>query len=209
MEIYPIFTDVMFKIDQLNIDNLKLADECVFVSNDLKSRSVSNKGGYQSPNIHQKYCIENDLTEFLKLTEEIQSALNNVAKNFNGGELVLGNIWININENNNYNEKHTHPRSIISGSYYVDVPDQLGGEFVLYRDRSFGDYAIEPWIEDKSNYDFFKHSMVSTGYKTKPETGNLIMFFSNLEHSVEPITTPSKRISISFNSSCRPEFWIN
>ena len=42
-------------------------------------------------------------------------------------ELNLKNYWININRYGDYNTVHNHRGTILSGVFYIDVPDENMG----------------------------------------------------------------------------------
>ena len=67
----------------------------------------SNRGGFQSPGF---------TWEEFEFRDHIQSILSQF-KEFK--EFEFTNWWLNINEKGNYNNKHTHPGSDLSGIWYI------------------------------------------------------------------------------------------
>ena len=106
-------------------------------------------------------------------------------------DLVLGNWWININGKHDYNMPHDHQNSVLSGTYYVQVPEQDMGDLVLHR----GDTA-----------EFFLTSKVereqtmanATAVPCPVKESMFYLFPSWVKHSVERNNTDSERISIAF-----------
>ena len=80
--------------------------------------ALSNIGGWQSDDVKNETH-----PEFVKLKNKIEEAANSYH-----GEIgfkkdlreVIGNIWININRKDHFNELHQHHFSILSGAYYLN-----------------------------------------------------------------------------------------
>lgn len=75
---------------------------------------------------------------------------------------------------------HTHPNSLVSGVYYVDIPED-----------NFGLLLLE---DPRGPYPPFDNRI-----KIKPSTGDIIIFPSWLPHQVSPTSNINPRISIAFN----------
>jgi uncharacterized protein (TIGR02466 family) len=91
--------------------------------------------------------------------------------------------WLNYTQIGGYHHKHDHPNSFLSGVFYF-----ANSEIQFYQ-RDFRHIAIESETYDIDN---------SSSWKVKPTRGSLIVFPSDLQHSVEP--TAVERYSLSFNS---------
>lgn len=102
--------------------------------------------------------------------------------------------WINVNDKYSYNLKHTHPRSLFSGVYYVQVPEGISGDIIFYRENYMLNY-IPPYVVE----DWNTVNSATISYKSK--AGMLLIFPSWLEHSVTTNLTDEDRISISFNTN--------
>lgn len=105
-------------------------------------------------------------------------------------KLFVDNSWININKKGDYNARHTHPRSFLSGVYYLQA--EQGNGCIVFHSPISSKHMIEPDYEVLNN--------VTTNInKYEPVIGRVILFPSWIEHSVEANKLESKRISISFN----------
>jgi uncharacterized protein (TIGR02466 family) len=179
----------------LNVDNKKIETACKNISKKSKGRILSNIGGWQSTDIY--FTKEND-REFAGLFSLILSEVNQVAngmnlnKQFKVDENSL-QFWININQQDNHNLTHNHPRSFLSGVYYVKVP------------KNSGDLIFEhPYPLMKFWYQYFTESDKPESFSSifvNPEVGKLVIFPSWLEHRVVLNKSNKKRISIAFNIS--------
>ena len=91
--------------------------------------------------------------------------------------LPMDEFWFNIARPGESTGWHDHKdRSVLSGVYYLKVPDNAGD--ILFRKRD-KDKIVE--------------------WNIRSETGKLILFHSNIEHSVTINKSNHDRISIAFN----------
>ena len=171
-----------------NIDNKSIVEYCYKVKQEKPGVNISNRGGW-----HSGELITPIPSALEQLFNELTVFVNDVPQRYMGtSDLVLGNWWININGKYDYNEQHDHQNSVLSGTYYVQVPEENMGDLVLHR----GD-----------NAEFFLTSKV----EKQPTMANAMavpcpvkesmfyLFPSWVKHSVERNNTDSERISIAFN----------
>ena len=89
----------------------------------------------------------------------------------------MDEFWFNIAGPRESTGWHDHKeRSELSGVYYPHVPDNSGD---IHFRKKIGDETFE--------------------WEIKSQTGKLILFDSNIEHSVPENKSKEKRISIAFN----------
>jgi uncharacterized protein (TIGR02466 family) len=155
---------------------------------DPQGITVSNITGWHSQdNFHQK----EEFTEFTKIAS--QHALE-VAREMQWDlDLVsptINNCWATINKKNSFNVLHHHPNSMMSGVYYVKVPENSGNLY-FYDPRSGAQMLLPP----------FQHMTSWTIGKIlyKPIEGMFLIFPSWLWHGVEPNQSNENRICLSFN----------
>ena len=193
---HHIFTDFYFSTILNNIDNEVLKRECYCIEESYNTNILSNVDGYQSPDL---VCKEQELagrTEFIKLTQEIQKSLNDLSNYLEVKDLCIDNVWLNINRRGGLNMSHSHPTSLISGVYYVNVESDKVGDFVFERERAVCDYNYSVLFNSNNteNADLF-----SLTHTVRPQKSLLLLFPSHILHSVRPNTSNTDRISISFN----------
>jgi len=105
--------------------------------------------------------------------------------------IYMSYIWFNINKENSLNIQHIHPRTMLSGVFYLSAPDG-SGDLIFHR-TSTEDYIL-------SNFNLRRHSLNTTSImKYKPIKNRLILFPAWIPHSVESNKTNEPRISIAFN----------
>tara|TARA_B100000780_G_C20880171_1_gene350131 strand:- start:22 stop:609 length:588 start_codon:yes stop_codon:yes gene_type:complete len=144
----------------------------------------TNYGGWQSKTY--KEWPE----QFKILSDKIDSTVEICRTQIGVPELKLKNFWCNINTFGDYNTLHNHRGSILSGVFYVDVPDENMGKINFERSDDIAYYL--PSLENYNNF---------TGERASysPETGRFLLFPSWVKHSVDGCVSKKNRISISFN----------
>ena len=160
-----------------------------------QGNNFSNRGGWQSQSIDFNLVVskyQNMKRLFDVITGLIQHFINNPKVN-----IGLSDAWINVNQSNHYNSLHFHPNSLLSGTVYVSLPDNLNdteGHLVFTRERSFRDYSIASMFAEENNNQYTTDS-----FRIKPKVGKIVFFPSYLQHEVEPHYKEGERISIAFN----------
>ena len=181
----------LFKIPSLNVilnlNNIQLIKNKINKIRKEKGRKISNLTGYQS----------NDLkidSTFLSFKRLIETKSNNLAKQIGlKDNLILNNLWININKFKDVNDLHNHPHSILSGCFYIKVPKNSGA--IVFKTPSAPLVDIY-WRNHLKNFTVYN----SPFWKIFPVEKQLLIFPSWLEHSVEPnMNEKEERISIAFN----------
>ena len=105
--------------------------------------------------------------------------------------LVLDSLWINVMAKGAVHAAHIHPHSVVSGTYYVTVPDKAGA--IRFEDPRLAMQMAAPPRKAKAkpaNRPFITIA---------PRPGMLLLWESWLRHGVERGRATAPRISISFN----------
>jgi uncharacterized protein (TIGR02466 family) len=150
-------------------------------------------GGYTS------YASLNDLPArasiFAELERDIGGHVRALARQLQfdlaGRKLVLDSLWINVMDRHAIHAPHIHPHSVISGTYYVTVPEGAG--VLRFEDPRLGLMMAAPPRKKNArpeNQSFFDVT-------AKP--GLLLLWESWLRHGVEANRARTPRISVSFN----------
>ena len=187
MEVKTLFSIPIYE-NTCDDDLGDLEKECIRRSTLDSGRVVSNSGGWQSN------AITSDDDFFSEFILEIEEQANNFAKELEICQKVkLSNLWININGYKDYNCRHNHPESIISGVFYVKVPDKSSK-------LKFFHPSVDLMVRDWNlNVDLKCNKYTSSIWEIFPEDGKLLLFPSWLDHEVDQNLSQEKRISISFN----------
>lgn len=117
--------------------------------------------------------------------------LMNIYNPINPSEIKLGitQSWINYTDKNQSHHPHHHPNSVVSGSIYINARKDT--DHIMFGRALPLNLQVQA---DQQNM----YNCVEAVFPI--ETGDIVLFQSNLEHSV-PITSGDyTRISLAFNS---------
>lgn len=104
-------------------------------------------------------------------------------------EIYITKSWINYTKSCEAHFSHCHPNSFISGVYYI----QSKKEDKITFQKNYSMIRVET-----ESYNMFN----SNSWDVPAETGTLILFPSNIIHSVNPLdeSYDGSRVSLSFNT---------
>src|SRR5215213_5554079 len=106
-------------------------------------------------------------------------------------KLVMDSLWINILPPGGIHTSHIHPHSVISGTYYVTIPE--GASALKLEDPRLGFMMAAPPRKAKAKPENRQFAYM------KPAPGTVLLWESWLRHEVPLNEAESERISISFN----------
>lgn len=189
---YPVFPSIITEIECENYYTIQDdLTEWIYNYYSLNKGIVaSNRGGWHS---EYDFHICPSFDKFKNyITYNISKSLTIYNTDFK-----LESMWININQKGNYNVCHDHPKSTLSGVFWVKS-NKESGNLVLHSGKSFYEYdlldSVSSEIAEKYNYYSEFHFI--------PKEGTLITFPSHIMHDVELNESDEDRISISFNICC-------
>ena len=152
----------------------------------------SNEGGWHSRSIEKVDLLPPNIQPtFNKLLIELDKAIDYCSKSAGFPKLVFQNLWININPPGAYHTLHNHQDGMLSGVFYIDVPEENQGDLQFYR----GDDA-QYYIPDNLNQ---YNTITSTMATYPPKPGMLVVFPSWVKHAVKQNRSKTNRIALSFN----------
>ena len=151
------------------------------------SVSLSNKGGYQSPD------LDLNIPELRSLREQATRCFNEVKeKFFYKPSLGINNMWLNINYPHSFNEIHNHPRACLASSFYISVPENSGS--IVFCNN----YETENYMQDRLMTQFGTYN--SSIWTVPVNDNDFYVFPAWLKHKVETNKSKKDRISISINA---------
>jgi len=119
-------------------------------------------------------------------------------------EFYITRSWSTIHKEGDYAFPHSHANSLLSGVMYINVPkdDESLVEFMAP-----SNHTLFPLLQPRlKEHNIWNHRI----FCFKPETGNIIIFPSNLVHSTTPMTSStSLRYIVGFDIFVRGEFKID
>jgi uncharacterized protein (TIGR02466 family) len=148
---------------------------------------------------YTSYASLNDLPKrdpnFADLKKQLDKAAQAFAKELHfamaGRKLVLDSLWVNVLEPGGVHTGHIHPHSVLSGTYYVEIP--AGASALKFEDPRLPlMMAAPPRTEDAPEAE-------RTFIYLEPKAGDVILWESFLRHEVTPNAAKTARISVSFN----------
>ena len=143
-----------------------------------------------------EYTLDNDKKFFVKnMQKHISNFKTHTDYYLNKtmfSELKLIKLWINFMKKGEFNPPHTHSGDI-TFVIYLDVPKEIYQEDLLNTDRKGGPGCVYFTYGDPAN------NWSCNMQKFKPQTGDMLMFPTNLHHMVAPFRSDVTRISVSGN----------
>ena len=148
---------------------------------------------------YTSYASLNDLPwrfpEFAKLVKLIDKHALSFAKalywDLRGTKPVCDSLWVNVMPEGGSHTSHIHPNSVISGTYYVAVPEGAGP--IVYEDPRLAMMMAAPPRKKTAPREFRAH------VHETPQAGSLLLWESWLRHEVPLNRAEGNRISVSFN----------
>ncbi len=130
----------------------------------------------------QHYQSNHDLQSFSEIKpiiKNLEDVINkNVKKTFLdkncSGKFSIKSLWFTIQKENEGHSEHMHPKSLLTGVYYFQVDENSGG-------------LININLESKK----IKH---------EPKKHDLLIFNSNLMHSVDKYYGKNDRIAVAWDA---------
>lgn len=183
-DVQPLFAEPFFRT---NISDA-ISDEQIDYLKNLKMRK--NKSNLISDNL---YIFEEP--ELKSIKDAVQEALDVYAQEVMGitQTLFVTQSWTLVNNPNVGMHGHSHSNSLISGSlYYCELPQPVASMF-FDRHNTYQQLQLNP-EQEKQNIFNTPLNVVT------PETGEVILFSSGIQHFVEPNTSNQPRYSIAFNT---------
>jgi uncharacterized protein (TIGR02466 family) len=167
----------------------------MLAEDDEAGRRWSRDKGYRG---YTSYASLNDLPKRDPAFADLQKLLTRHAASF-AGELAfdlgrkprLDSLWVNLLKPGGHHTAHIHPHSILSGTFYIEVPKGSGP--IRFEDPRLPMMMAAPIRRDDAPEEL--RPFVSV----EPRPGLLLMWESWLRHEVLPGAAKAERLSISFN----------
>jgi uncharacterized protein (TIGR02466 family) len=192
-------------IDEMAVGDAALRDSLeraiwVLSEDDTAGNEWCEREGYPG---YTSYASLDDLPErfpeFGALKKHLDKAAAKFAKalhwDMDGLSLELDALWVNVLGEGGHHSGHIHPGSVISGTYYVCVPEGAGR--IKFEDPRLAMMMAAPQLTDAAPESARRFVYVS------PAEGHCLLWESWLRHEVLPSQAEEARISVSFNYAVR------
>tara|TARA_A100001391_G_scaffold124946_1_gene85166 strand:+ start:1134 stop:1769 length:636 start_codon:yes stop_codon:yes gene_type:complete len=198
IEYLPLFPHLVTRTDT-NPEFLEFRDKFIDYAYNLRTNcsgiTRSNKNGW-----HSDVKIKNDddfqdCMGFLK--KYIGKAVSTLFKS--GTKVTVESCWLNINGQNSMNLSHTHPGCNLSGCLWIKRT-RKSGCLKAHNPNEFNHFSLfEAYSEEIKN-----QFNCDLSFIFKPIEGHMVIFPSDLRHSVLENDDPYDRVSLAFNLDVRP-----
>ena len=164
-------------------------------ADDMAGRRWSRENNYKG---YTSYASLDDLPMRDPIFADLQRILARHAAKFAtdlafnlGRKPRLNGLWVNLLKPGGHHSGHIHPHSIISGTFYVEVP--AGGGAIRFEDPRLPQMMAAPVRREDAPEEL--QPFVSI----EPRPGLLLMWESWLRHEVLAGSAKGDRLSVSFN----------
>jgi uncharacterized protein (TIGR02466 family) len=148
---------------------------------------------------YTSYGSLNDLPWRASVFQDLAKILDRHAKSFaksagfdlQGRALELDSLWVNILPPGGTHSGHIHPHCVISGTYYVTMPQKAAA--LKLEDPRLPMMMAAPPRQENAARDMQPFVYIA------PKAGTVLMWESWLRHEVPVNQSKTDRISISFN----------
>ena len=198
-QIKSYFPTLIYRVD--DAASLPLNSELEVASLDLASGDTaglnwSAKHGYPG---YTSYASNSALPQLLPTFRKLERLIDRHAKAFatslhwdiRGGKPVCDSMWVNVMAEGGSHSSHLHANAVISGTYYVSLPEGAGP--IVFEDPRLAMLMAAPPRAAKAPRN------VQTYVSETPKAGTLMLWESWLRHQVPLNRAVGSRISVSFN----------
>jgi len=184
MQIEPIFPQAVIGFNKLEVDHDKVLKYIENIEFEMTGASTREEA---SAYISKNCNILKDVT-YLKdeIYNNIKNYLNNIMKFKMNFQFTTS--WVTKTFPNGYSQKHVHQNSFLSGVYYPIGDKNFNIKF--YKKNNF--WNVQKNEINNLNADWYNINIV--------ENSILILFPSDLKHSIERNLSDKTRYSIAFNT---------
>jgi uncharacterized protein (TIGR02466 family) len=197
MSVTSLFVTKLYRAAVEGVDLRALAASCRSIaSEDEAGKAWSKEKGYRG---YTSYASLDDLPmrdpEFNTLAKLLDKHAATFARELHldlgRRKLKLDSIWINVLEPGGVHTGHIHPHSVLSGTFYVDVP--AGASALKLEDPRHPLMMAAPTRSDDAP------ESERTFVYVAPKAGDVLMWESFVRHEVPANAAKKARISVSFN----------
>jgi uncharacterized protein (TIGR02466 family) len=128
-----------------------------------------------------------NLPDWKLLNDVVQNELDLIIRDFyevdlNKVKLKITQSWTNVNNDSEHHPMHNHPNSFLSGVIYLNTGEE---DFIRFTDNRFNT----------------RMTFIPVPTLRQPvEKGDIVLFDSQIPHSVDVARRKEKRVSLAFNT---------
>lgn len=198
-KIQSLFPTLLYRADLPNPAklNANLEDAAITLSeDDVAGQRWCEKHGYPGyTSFSSNFDLVSMIPAFKTLVKELDKHTSAFAKELHwdirGGKPICDSIWVNVMPEGGSHTSHIHTNSVISGTYYVSVPQGAGP--IVYEDPRHALMMAAPQRLATAPREMKSH------ISETPDAGTVLLWESWLRHEVPLNKADGLRISVSFN----------
>ena len=153
-----------------------------------ENKHLQNSGNKYSKNTF--ILNENEMQNIFEFcNNSIQTYFDKIINPISKTNIKITQSWLNYTNKGEYHHTHSHSNSIISGVFYINAKKEY--DSILMQRGGHNAFVIFP----NSVNDFITNEV-----DFKVETGELILFPSEVYHRVDVTKGEHQRISLAFNT---------
>tara|TARA_R100000149_G_scaffold38797_1_gene14945 strand:- start:12 stop:614 length:603 start_codon:yes stop_codon:yes gene_type:complete len=163
--------------------------------NEKEKKFIKEQSTQAQPTLSNSMSIDNKILDNVNF-ENIKSFVDNKIDFFlqqivqpkHNLKCYVTESWLNFNKKGDSHHKHFHANSFLSGVFYINVDGQDSITF------------LSP-LKDLITIEKKEENELNANYATiKIKQGDLVIFYSHLDHKVDINQKNETRISLSFNT---------
>ena len=186
-EILPLWATPVYT------STLEVDDNTKSFMKNLSYERVAAGNGYYSIN-KQVLNIDSMISFRETILKHVNLYARDVACVSKDIEFYVTNSWVMKHEPSDWSQTHCHTNSIFSGVYYFDIPEN-SGVFFFEKDGSCFNLFSTTIDLPVSTWNAFN----SKAWQITPRNNMIIMFPSQLKHSVTRNDSQQERYCLAFN----------
>lgn len=187
--VQPLFATPIFRA---NVGHAISAEQIEYIQN---LKMIQNRDNFISEDL---YIFKHP--ELASIAEAVDEALKIYAREVMGipQTLYVTQSWALMNQSNVGMHAHSHSNSLVSGSlYYCELPEPVS-RVVFDKHTMYQQLELNP-LQEKQNIFNTPVNVIT------PETNEVLMFPSDLNHQIEANESNEPRRAIAFNSFIKGE----
>jgi uncharacterized protein (TIGR02466 family) len=187
-DVIPMFPTLVWKI-LLKAELRDAIDPKILATLETLRRDLPTlkpgQGWQSETTLHQR-------AEFQQLISCVSKVADSILRFLRIGQepFEITGCWATVLAKGAIHKAHSHPNNFLSGVYYVRI--QPGADTIYFHDPRSQARVIRPPVVELTAEN-------TDQVVVRVRNGNLLMFPSYLEHSVDANMSAEERISISFN----------
>lgn len=183
MNIVPLFPT---PVGQFNLGRKLSKKELAFMLDQEKKSNVGNTTSAYRYVLEDKKLV--DLKSFIETS--VLNFFNEIVQPEHDVNLRITQSWLNYTEPGQFHHRHRHPNSVLSAVFYVDADPEVD-KIYFYENTSYKQIQFKA-----KNWNMFN----SNSWWLPVSSGDLFIFPSSFEHSVETKSGTNTRISLALNT---------